>query len=154
MSFQLHALSPEPFQHYFAMDDATLRQHRAKRVKASSKPGFPCRISLEDAEIGEEVILCPYEHLPADSPYASQYAIYVRQGVSAARPARGELPPVLENRPIALRGFDKDQMLIAALLGKGEMLGDLINQMFHNQEVAYIHLHNAMHGCFAAKVTR
>jgi hypothetical protein len=36
--------------------------------------GFPCRVSLVDAEIGESVLLVNYEHLPAASPYRMRYA--------------------------------------------------------------------------------
>ena len=59
MHFRIGGIDPEPFRHLFAMDDGELARHRAKRYVAEIKPGYPCRISLEDAEPGERVILVP-----------------------------------------------------------------------------------------------
>ena len=64
------------------------------------------------------------------------------------------LPPVLERRPIALRGFDGAGMLMDAALA---MPGDVARQkgvLFEREEIAYIHAHNAAYGCFAAAVQR
>jgi len=65
-----------------------------------------------------------------------------------------ELPPVFAGRPIALRIFDKDSMLIGA---DTDLSGDLrrkIENAFDSPGTAYIHAHNAMHGCFAAEIRR
>lgn len=56
MSFQIVWLSPPSFAALFTMDDAERQSRRAVRMLADRKPGFPCRVSLSDAEVGEEVI--------------------------------------------------------------------------------------------------
>lgn len=69
-SFRLVGLSPDLFAPLFALAPAALASRGARRVTATAKPGFPCRISLDDAEPGEELLLLPFEHQPQNSPYA------------------------------------------------------------------------------------
>ena len=61
-SFQLIGLSPGPFSHLFSLSAGQLAPLGILRVTADSTPGFPCRVSLEDAEAGERLILLPFEH--------------------------------------------------------------------------------------------
>src|SRR5438067_5301127 len=68
-SFQLVGISPEPFEPLFSLPPEQLATRGIHRVIAQSKPGHPCRVSLVDAEVGEELLLLPYEHQPANSPY-------------------------------------------------------------------------------------
>jgi hypothetical protein len=56
-SFQLVGLSFDPFAGLFDLSDATLLERNVQRVFATTKPGYPCRVSLADAEIGEELLL-------------------------------------------------------------------------------------------------
>ena len=69
MDFRLSGISPEPFRHLFARDEAALATLGVKRYVADDAKGFPCRVSIEHAAIGEEVLLLSYQHQPADSPY-------------------------------------------------------------------------------------
>ena len=85
MSFRISGLDPREFTHYASMSDAELARHRAKRCTAAEYPGFPCRVTLDDAQPGEEVILLNYEHLPVESPYRSSHAIYVRAAAASPR---------------------------------------------------------------------
>src|SRR3546814_12798933 len=91
------------------MSDAELAALGACRVTADADRGFPCRISLEDARAGEELILLHHVSHDVATPYRSAYAIYVRPGVAAAT-WRDELPPVFAGRPLALRAFGADGM--------------------------------------------
>ena len=68
-SFQIVGLSPQPFAPLFSLSSEKLSHEGAVRVKASSNPGYPCRISLVDAELDEELMLLPFEHHPESSPY-------------------------------------------------------------------------------------
>lgn len=154
MSFVITGLSPHDFSHLFALTDEELSGRNIVRQTADKKPGFPCRITLEDAEPGEMVLLLNHQSHDAPTPYASRYAIYVREGASAASTYRDELPPVFLNRPIALRLFDGAGMLVGADLGMNGELKAKIEQALARPDVAYIHAHNAMHGCFAAEIRR
>lgn len=154
MTYIIRGLDPAEFRPLFSLDDAALAERGIVAKVADMKPGFPCRISLEDAEPGERVLLLNYESHKAETPYRSAYAIYVRDTARAAT-YENRLPPVMEHRPIALRIFDAAGMLIGADLGRnGAETAAKIESAFENRAAAYIHAHNAMHGCFAAEVRR
>lgn len=153
MTYRIEGLGPEPFESLFGMNDGELAERGARRVVAKSSRGFPCRVSLEDAAEGDELILLHHVSHDVVTPYRSAYAIYVRKG---AEPARfiDETPPVFEGRPLGLRGFDADGMLKDALLALPGEADAKIRQLFANPEIATIHAHNAAHGCFAARIER
>ena len=124
------------------------------RDVATASKGFPCRVSLEDAREGEELVL--FHHVSHDvaTPYRFAYAIYVREGAKLPAEYVDETPPVFEGRPIALRGFDPQGNLRNAALALPGQADAKIRELFDQDDIAYIHAHNAAHGCFAAKVER
>ncbi|MCB2096727.1 MAG: DUF1203 domain-containing protein [Parvularculaceae bacterium] len=155
MTFAITGLAADEFANLFGLTDEALAERGVIRRTADMKPGYPCRITLEDAEPGETLLLLNYESHKADTPYRSSYAIFIRE--SAAAPARyvDELPPAMRGRPIALRIFNKDGMLIGADLGRdASETKAKIEAAFADPNAAYIHAHNAMHGCFAAAIER
>lgn len=154
MMFQIRALPLSSFQHLFELADADLASRGALRRIATKKPGFPCRVSLSDAEIGEELILLHYEHQTADSPFRASHAIYVRRDAAEATPGTNEIPQMLRTRMLSLRGFDEHGMLLAAGLADGQHIEPAIEEMFRDPEIGYIHLHFAKPGCYAARVDR
>ena len=154
MTFQIHPLPRRRFETLFALSDAELAERGALRVRATSKPGFPCRISLADAEPGEEVILAHYEHQGADSPFRASHAVYLRPGAAEASLLPGEVPLMLRSRILSLRGFDAAGMLVAAELAEGDVLEVPLQAMLDEPSVAYVHLHFAKPGCFAARADR
>ncbi len=154
MTYIITGLAPEPFAHLVSASDEQLSLLGALRVTATTKPGFPCRITLEDAEPGERLILLNHVSHDVATPYRSAYAIYVRERAAAPAVYRGETPPVFAGRPIALRGFDNDGMLKAASLAPPGEADAKTRALFEIPEVAYIHAHNAAHGCFAARIDR
>jgi hypothetical protein len=154
MSFQVSGLGFGQFAPLVALSDEQLLAHNARRVVADRHPGFPCRVSLIDAQPGESVLLVNYEHLPAASPYRARYAIYVREDAMEARLAVDEIPPVLENRLLSLRAFSAADMLLDADISQGAELRGDIERLLAREEVAYLHVHNARPGCYAARVDR
>ena len=153
MTYLIEGLCPDRFAPLFALDDAGLAAINARRVTATADRGFPCRISLEDAKAGEELILLHHTSHDVATPYRSAYAIYVRPGVGAAR-YRDETPPVFEGRPLALRAFDADGMLQTARLAAPGDADGAIRDLFADAGISYIDAHNAAYGCFAARIER
>jgi len=153
MSFRISGLPAEPFADLFALSDEALAERQAMRVIADSDSGFPCRISLTDAKRGQTLLLVNYEHQPADSPYRSRYAIYVREGEEQFDRI-DEVPDQLRRRLLSVRGFDRRGMLLDADVAQGTELESLIERLFANEAVAYLHVHNARPGCYAARVDR
>jgi hypothetical protein len=126
----------------------------ARRVVVDEKPGFPCRVSLADAEVGETVLLLPFTHHDVPSPYRASGPIYVRGGVKAASPAVDEIPEMLRHRLLSVRGYDRGAMLIAAEVVNGTELEATIRGLFASEAVGYLHVHNARPGCFNCRVVR
>lgn len=153
MTFQITGLDPAPFAHLHAMSDEQLKLGGAERVRVTEKPAAPCRISLDDAEIGESVILLNYTHQGADTPYHQQGPIFIRE-TNARFSSRDVIPPALARRTLSLRGFDANNMMIEAELTEGAEATALIERFFGNPNVAYIHAHYARRGCFAALIER
>ena len=137
------------------MPDAELAARGIIRHTAASPIGFPCRITLEDATVGQTLLLLNYEHQSADSPYRSSHAIYVSEAARETRTVVDELPQCLAVRPyISLRAFDAAGMMTAAEIAPGPDLALVIERMLADPQAAYLHAHNAGRGCFAARVDR
>jgi Protein of unknown function (DUF1203) len=153
-SFQLVGLSPTRFASLFALSPEELNRQGAVRVTATTKPGFPCRVSLADAEPGEELLLLPFEHQAEDSPYRASGPIYVRAGAPQRALAAGEIPEYVSLRQISVRAYDRSHMMVGAEVCAGSEVGAEIERQFGNPLVSYIHLHNAKRGCFSCSVRR
>jgi hypothetical protein len=154
MSFRALGLPLSPFEPLFALSDAELVQRGMTRMTADEKPGFPCRVSLEDAGPGERLILLPFEHQPAHSPYRASGPIFVRE--QAAKPFNevDVVPPVLRGRMLSLRAYDATDCIVEADVVAGDDVEQAIARFFARDDVSYIHIHNAKRGCFACRIER
>ena len=153
MSFRISGLPAEPFAELFALTDEALAERRAMRVVADKAHGYPCRISLTDAEPGQSLILLNYTHQPADSPFHASHAIYIREGEQQFDDIDA-VPDQLRRRLLSVRGFDENGMLRDADVAQGTALEPLIERLFADDAVAYLHIHIARPGCYAALVDR
>ena len=154
MSFQISALPLEAFAPFFEMDDAQLRARGAKRYVADRQPGFPCRVSLTDAAPGERVVLVPFTHQDANSPYRASGPIFIRE---AARPVSlgvSEVPGLLRLRLLSVRAYDADGLMIDADVVDGSELESVVERLFGNPVVDYLHVHFARPGCYACRIDR
>jgi hypothetical protein len=154
MSFVIEGLDPAPFRHLYGLSDADLAHEGVIRMRADAKPGFPCRVTLEDAEPGEGLLLLNFEHLPVATPYRSRHAIFVRDGAERAARFEDEVPEQLAVRLLSVRAFDADGMMTDADVFDGAALAERIDTFFADPAIAYLHVHNAKRGCFAARVDR
>lgn len=75
MAFRIIALPAATYAPLFSLDADALARHRARRVVADAAPGFPCRVSLIDAQPGETLLLVHHLHQPTDSPFRAGHAI-------------------------------------------------------------------------------
>jgi hypothetical protein len=153
-SFQVVGIDHKQFQALFALSDEQLKEHAAQRRYATESPGFPCRVSLDDAGMGEELLLLPYLHQPAASPYRASGPIFVRRNARQQKAPVGELPRYVTSRLMSVRAYDASHMMVAASVCEGAAAAAEIQECFARDDVAYIHLHNAKQGCFSALVIR
>jgi hypothetical protein len=154
MSFRISGLPAEDFAHLFALSDEELAaQGAVRRIADRRTPGYPCRISLTDSQPGDELLLVNYEHHPVSSPYRMRFAVYVREG-EETYDAVDEVPEQLRIRTLAVRAFDADAMMIGWELVDGRGLEAAIERLFAIPRAAYLHIHYAAPGCYAARVDR
>src|SRR5215210_6556576 len=154
MHFRITGLPAKDFTHLFSMDDEQLAAHGAvRRVADAREPGYPCRISLTDSHPGDELILTNYEHHAVDSPYRMRFAIYVRRGEETYDKV-DEVPDQLRLRTLAVRAFDANAMMAGWELVEGRDIEAAIERQFANPRTAYLHVHFAAPGCYAARVER
>jgi hypothetical protein len=152
--FRIVGLDPTPFAQLFELSDRQLAEIHAHRRVADESPGYPCRISLEDAAVGEELLLLPHWHQDVPSPYRASGPIFVRRGARAARLAPGELPAVVKHRLMSLRAYDAAHMMVEGLVCEGRDAAVELERLFGDDQVSYVHLHNARQGCFSCRALR
>ena len=154
MSFRITGLDPAPFAPLFDLDDVALVERGLRRVRADAPHSDPCRVSLDDAAPGEELLLLAFEHQPARSPFRASGPIFVRRAATERYDRVDEIPPVIARRTISARGCDTDGMMLEGELVEGAEAAGLIERWFADPAIDAIHLHYARRGCFAAAVTR
>jgi hypothetical protein len=153
MRMRIRGLPAEHFSSLSTMTDEQLAREHAVRVRVGEREHPPCRISLTDARPGDEVLLVNYEHHPVESPYRSRFAIYVRAGEQTCD-AVDSVPMQLRSRFLALRAYDAQGMLVAYELGTGQALEQIANRQLVDARAAYVHVHYAAAGCYAARIDR
>jgi hypothetical protein len=151
MSFRIRGLPAEPFADLFTLSDEELWARGAVRRIADGT--YPCRISLTDSTPGDELVLVNHEHHPVDSPYRMRFAIYVRKGEEQLD-AIDQIPEQLRKRSLAVRAFDQDAMMVGWELVDGRDADAAIERLLAKPDAAYLHVHFAAPGCYAARVDR
>jgi hypothetical protein len=151
MSFRISGLPAEPFAPLFALPDVELAELAVRRIADARQPGYPCRVSLTDSQPGDELLLVNYEHHCVASPYRMRYAIYVRPGEERYDEV-GRVPEQLRIRTLAARAFDARGMMLAWELVEGRALESALERLLTHPAAAYLHLHYAAPGCYAARV--
>ena len=154
MTYRITGLDPSPFQPLYGAGDEELAKRGAVRMAVTLRPSFPCRVSLDDAAAGDSVLLLNHVSHDVANPYRSSHAIFVTEGADEAAEFVAEVPPALTRRVLSLRAFDADGMMRDALLARPGEGDAAIRKLFEASDTDYIHAHNAVRGCFAAKVER
>jgi hypothetical protein len=154
MAFCISGLSPEPFRKFFGLSEADLARAGVRRYVVDESPGFPDRIEMRDAAVGETMLLLNYVSMAEASPYRTTHAIFVREGAERAYSAIDEVPDVMRRRLQSLRAFDAAGMLLAADVATGDDIAPLIERLFADPAVTYIHAHNAKQGCYSGRIDR
>jgi hypothetical protein len=124
---------------------------RAVRVVAEEPDSYPCRRCLRDADVGEAMLLLGYDPFLGVSPYAGRGPIYVHE--RPCTPFAGDgLPDQLTRRLLSVRAYDEQNMLVGADVTDGAELAGVAERLLNGDGAAYLHVHNARPGCFAARI--
>jgi hypothetical protein len=153
-NFRIVGLPLAQFQPLLSLDDNELAQKSARRLIVDAKPGFPCRVSLQDAEVGERVILVPFVHHEVESPYRASGPIFVRETAEQVDLEPGKIPEVVASRVMSVRAYNDKGMMINAAVTSGKELKSQIEKFFSDAKTSYLHLHNAGAGCYSCRVDR
>jgi len=135
-NFQIHALEKNDIEGLFSL------------------PGFPCRISLTDAAEGERILALHHLHHDVTTPYRASGPIFIRENVETAHLPVNEVPTLMLHRQMSVRGYDATGMIVDASVVIGSDLSAELARLFDNEKVDYVHIHHAIPGCFACRVTR
>ena len=154
MTYRIKGIDPRPFGHLFGAPAAKLAEAGAVRMTVTNRPGFPCRVTLEDRQPGETVLLLNHPSHDVANPYRASHAIFIAEGAKQAAEFVDEVPPVFRTRVLSLRGFDADGMMADAILTQPGDADAGIRRLFANPAISTIHAHNATRGCFAARIER
>ena len=154
MTYRIRGLDPAPFRPLYGLPDEELAERGVVRMTVTQRPSFPCRVTLVDREVGEQMLLLNHVSHDVEGPYRASHAIFVTEGISGAAEFVDEVPPVFATRVLSLRGFDNRGMMSEAVLTQAGEADEGIRALLSNPAVATIHAHNATRGCFAAKIER
>jgi len=153
MAYRIKGIDPAPYRPLFGLPDAELEERGVVRMTVTD-PTFPCRVSLTDRALGEQVLLVNHVSHDVANPYRASHAIFVTEADQQPAEYVDRVPPVFETRILSLRGFDKDGMMAEAVLTQPGEADAGIRNLFSNPEVETIHAHNATRGCFSARIER
>jgi len=154
MTFRIRGLSPDPFIPLFDLDDDALAARGIVRMTAEEPGSAPCRITLQDAEPGERLLLLSYEHQPAAGPFHQSGPIFVREGAQQAYDEVGRTPKAFLSRMLSARAYDASGMMVEGELVAGPALEPLLESWLAREEVDVVHLHYAKRGCWAGLAQR
>ncbi|MDW6094794.1 DUF1203 domain-containing protein [Vibrio rhizosphaerae] len=153
-NFIIKPIEKSMFSEYLNLNDQQLEKFSAKWLIADSKPGFPCRVSLKEAEIGERILLIPYKYHDVNSPYKASGPIFIREDAVEAKLNINEIPEILTQRLLSVRAYSEDSLMIHAETTLGSGLEKIICNMLTDANVKYLQVHNANPGCFNCTVYR
>ncbi len=154
LDYIVKALDPALFTPLHGPGDEALIKIGARRVRADAKPGFPCRVSLEDAEVGENLILLPFSHHKANSPYSASGPIFIREAVLEHAQYDNALPEQLRIRLLSIRAYDAHGDMVDADVVEGAAADPVVRRFLERADVAFLHVHFARRGCYAARIER
>jgi Protein of unknown function (DUF1203) len=154
MDFRITGLPADQFAELQRATDDELRRRAVERRIVDRSYSPPCRISLQDADVGEEVLLFNYRHQAVASPYAASGPIFIRRSATQTFDAINVVPDQQRRRLLSVRAYDARDYMVDADVAPGTELETLVRRFFANQRVAYLHLHNARHGCYSCRVDR
>lgn len=152
--FRITGLPLDQFSHLFGSTDEQLALQGMQRITADTHQGYPDRIEMCEAAVGETLLLLNHTFQSANTPYRGSHAVYVREAAKQKYDRLNQVPDVMRRRLLSLRAYDASHMMIDADICDGQQIEALIELLFSNPSVAYIHVHYAKRGCYSGRVDR
>jgi len=133
---------------------SSLNGNPVNSVLADAKPGYPCRLSLQDAEPGEELFLVSYSPFSKANPYRETGPVFIRKNGRVADLEINQLPAIVRSRQVVVRAYDATGTLVAAEPSQGNEASHQIQQFLADPGVEFVHIRAAITGCFLCEARR
>jgi hypothetical protein len=154
IDFIVRGLDDKTFAHLFDLDHAAQQAQGIRILTADNPTGFPCRVSLANAQVGDTVALLAHPYHEVPSPYRASGPIFVRRGATTAQLQPNEIPEVMRNRLLSFRAYDEDSLMVTCEVTPGAEAVEVIQRLFAEPGAKYIHVHNARPGCYSCQIDR
>ena len=114
----------------------------------------PCRVCLRTFHVGkEDRLLFTYQPFLEDGALPAPGPVFVH-AEECTRYDALELPPDFRPLPMVIEGFRSGGDLVVQTRVGEEPAEAVVERIFAEPEVAYVHLRNGEAGCFMARVER
>lgn len=123
----------------------------------SDGSGVPCRHCLSNVKAGESYLILSYCPFPELQPYAERGPVFLHAQPCSAYQNRANVPPIyIGGEPRIVRGYDSTNRII---YGTGKIVQSneikaYAEELFCNQNVAYVHVRSSENNCFAFRMER
>ena len=149
----------------FPIPSAVARQIREARVDdfghqlsisvATKNDTGPCRSCLTVFAPGEGRILFSYAPNQHDHPYNETGPVYIHEKECRPYTDNETFPPQLRTRrPLVLRCYAADGIMVGGELVGERPVEDVIESLFQDTNIKYLHARTASVGCYIARVER
>ena len=122
-------------------------------VMVDSPTGYPCRHCLQWAKPGEEVVLFPFQSIPAGYPYAESGPIFVHTTPCTAYSATDQYPLDFRSHRV-LRAYNAGNEMIDAVVVETEEPEAVIEKMLGDPQTAFLQARSVTRGCYTFKIER
>jgi hypothetical protein len=124
-------------------------------VEAAGDDGpFPVRCCLADVQSGNGVLLLSLQPPCEQSPYTAASPVYVHAAACAGHRPSGDVPEILRERRLSLRGYDARHMITGTAVVDGTDVEQAASGILADPATAYVFVHFAGPGCYACRIDR
>lgn len=125
----------------------------AHREIAASRA--PCRHCLKLIRPGaEEFILFTYDAFHGQGVSPSPGPVYIHAERCGPYDGNGELPAEYQGQPLTLEAFGDDRRRVSEKLVSGTNGNAVLQEIFQDSDVKYIHVRSTSAGCYLFRVER
>ncbi len=146
------------------VDDAG---NRLRRIVDEARPaeadgsrmngaGSPCRHCLRDARAGDDLLLGSYQLPRPKGIYWTPSPVFVHAGACEHFAQLNEIAPIVRDRLVSVRSYDRDDQCIYDLghAGDGNTIDDPLMRALDDPRTAFVSIHTAKPGCMLCQVER
>ena len=150
-NFQTRPLSPELAE---AARKTRVDQFGNRlEVVRDGKP-HQCRVCLTLSHPEEGVILLAHRPFESGQPYAETGPIFVHERTCQPYTDDSAYPPEFPRSAVVLRAYSSEDRIVDAQAVGQRIVEEVINEMFANPAIQYLHARNLGYGCFMFRINR